>query len=239
MAPGEQGGALPAIRRVEHPHDPFLAARRHPGAVGAEGDRSQLRGVLHPEDPLAARRVPDGQSPPGRAAVGIDPRWRPAGGRRATRRAQWTQPGCLRTGPRSRSARASQGRTSSPRSATRPRRSGSRPGSRPRIGPSGRSGPSPGRSRDPRSGRGRPPRRWRAAGRPGSSSAPPLEVRAVRVPRLMVRSSRPLPVSQTRIVPSSPRVARRFPSGRKATARTNRLCPTSSCRTRPSGRLIR
>ena len=39
----------------------------------------------------------------------------------------------------------------------------------------------------------------------------------------MVLSSRPLPVSQNRIVPSSPKVATRFPSGRKATTKTNRL----------------
>ena len=64
-APGEQGGALPTRRRVEHPHDPLLAARRQPRAVGAEGDRPQLADVSDPEDPLPARRVPDGQLDPG------------------------------------------------------------------------------------------------------------------------------------------------------------------------------
>ena len=138
---------------------------------------------------------------------------------------RWTWPGCLRTGPSSRFVPGVPGADLQPE-VTGPRRSGSRPGSRPRIGRSGRSGPSPVRSRDPRSGPGRPPLAL-ASRRPSGLQLSPArrQCEPVRVPRLMVRSCRPLPVSQTRIVPSSPRVARRFPSGRKATARTNRVVP--------------
>ena len=49
------------------------------------------------------------------------------------------------------------------------------------------------------------------------AEAPPCS-RPIAGAQAMALSSRPLPVSQTRIVPSCPRVARHFPSGRKVTA---------------------
>ena len=227
-APGEQGGALPACRRVEHPHDPFLPARRQPRAVGAEGDRPQRAGLPHPEDlsPLVASQTV--------SLPTCRPRRRssPGGGQpaavRATRRATRTRPRRSRAGPHDRPSRASQRRTSSP--SHRVGRGDPGPVRPPghAIGPDGAiravSRPVSGSQIRTRPSAAA----WRAAGRPGSSATlarmSPSRSRESAA-RSTALSGRPLAMSQTRIVPSAPSVARRFPSGRKATARTILLVP--------------
>ena len=98
---------------------PSFAARRHPRAVGTEGDRSQHSGVVYLENPLAARGVTDAQPTLGRGAVGKSP----GGGQPAAvgRPAERVDPAAL---PEDRPLQplgpSSHGRTSSPRSSARP-----------------------------------------------------------------------------------------------------------------------
>ena len=67
--------------------------------------------------------------------------------------------------------------------------------------------------------------RWRAAGRPGSSSGI-CPRSATRVSRLMVRSSRPLSLSQTLIVPSSPDGRKAFAIGPECDREDEMLVPS-------------